>query len=105
MSRLLARLLLSVALLAAWQGALVHPLVHVDEQGGFVHLDDGQGHDKKSTASGLCDVIDALAAVVGAAPKAFVADVVSHVVLLRSSSAPRAAEAPPFLSQGPPKLS
>jgi hypothetical protein len=100
--RLLARLLLVVALLAAWQGALVHPLVHVDEQGGFVHLD---GHDKKSRASELCDAIGALTAVVGAAPQAFVADVLSHVVFFRSTSAPRAAEAPPFLSQGPPKLS
>jgi hypothetical protein len=101
-SRLLARLLLSVALLAAWQGALVHPLVHVDDDGGFVHLG---GNDKKSSATELCDAIGALTSVVGAAPKAFVADVSSHIVVLRSSSAPRAAEAPPFLSQGPPKHS
>lgn len=102
MSRFLARLVLVAALLAAWQSALLHPLTHVDEQGGFVHLD---GHDKKSSASELCDAIGALTAVVGAAPKAFAADVFSHVVLFRSTSAPRAAEAPPFLSQGPPKLS
>jgi hypothetical protein len=103
-SRFLARLLLSVALLAAWQGALVHPLVHVDEQGGFVHLADGHGHDKKSNASELCDAIGALAAVVASAPKAVAADVSSQVVLSGPAGAPRAAEAPPFLSQGPPQL-
>ena len=104
MSRFLARLLLVAALLAAWQGALVHPLVHVDEHGGFVHLADGHDHDKKSNASELCDAIGALVAVVAGAPKAFVADVSGHVVLSRSTGAPRAAEAPPFLSQGPPQL-
>jgi hypothetical protein len=101
-SRFLARLVLVAALLAAWQSALVHPLTHVDEQGGFVHLD---GHDKKSAASELCDAIGVLAAVVAGAASPLVAATSDHVVLSRSTSAPRAAEAPPFLSQGPPKLS
>ena len=57
------RLLLAVALLAAWQNALVHPLKHVDEHGGFVHLVDGGG-SKGNSSDPHCDAIAAVAVCV-----------------------------------------
>jgi len=105
-SQFLGRLVLAAALLAAWQSALVHPLAHVDEHGGFVHLSDGSEQGKKkSDASGLCDVLAALTALASGSPQLFDAPVSSVQVLAVHSGAPRAAEAPPFLSQGPPTLS
>lgn len=65
------RLFLAAALLAAWQGALVHPLEHVGEQGELVHLTrlaaagdgcDDQDHGD-SGPNALCDAIAAVAAV------------------------------------------
>jgi hypothetical protein len=102
LSGLLARLVLAAALLAAWQSALVHPLKHVDELGGFVHLADGHEHGKKSNPSGLCDVLAALSACASGATNVFAAVSSVQEVPHHFHSAPRAAEAPPFLSQGPP---
>jgi hypothetical protein len=104
LSRFLARLVLAAVLLAAWQVALLHPLAHVDAHGGFVHLSDGSEQGKKSDASGLCDALAALTACASGEAKVVSAVSSAQVSSDRSTSAPRAAEAPPFLSQGPPAL-
>jgi len=103
-SRFLGRLVLAAALLAAWQSALVHPLEHSDGRGGFVHLSDGHDHERKSDASGLCDALAALTACASDAPQgAFEFELVESIPL-HSAAALRAADAPPFRSQGPPAL-
>ncbi len=60
------RVLLAVALLVAWQNALVHPIEHVDEAGGFVHLSGGHDGEQRNgnTPAPLCDAIAAVAACV-----------------------------------------
>jgi len=102
LSRFLGRLVLVAALLAAWQSALVHPLDHSDGRGGFVHLADGHDKEKQPKASGLCDALAALIACAPGALQFFNAPVPSNAVLAVHHGAPRIAEAPPFLSQGPP---
>jgi hypothetical protein len=91
------RLLLVVALIAGWQSALVHPIAHVDAAGQPVHLGDGS---ERSNVS--CELLDALTAcvshVAAAVPVFSASDPSAHY----PAGAPRAAEAPPFLSQGPP---
>lgn len=72
MSRLnrLLRLSLIALLLAAWQGALLHPLKHRDSSGGFIHLAGSslpQGSGDKGGPNALCDAIAAVAACVGGA--------------------------------------
>lgn len=104
MSRFLARFVLAAALLAAWQSALVHPLEHSDGRGGFVHLADGHDQQKQTKASGLCDALAALTACAPGALQFFNAPAPSKAVLAIANGAPRIAEAPPFLSQGPPAL-
>lgn len=98
----LARLLLAVAMLAAWQAALQHPIEHVDELGELVHLHDGHSPDD-SEAGALCDLLDSLTACAPDwVPEAVAA---RQFATARSSfayGAARAADAPPFLSQGPP---
>jgi len=102
----LARLALAAVLLAAWQAALQHPIEHVDGLGELVHVHSSHAHDDghsdEPDTGSLCDLLAALTAC--ATP--------THVALghFRSdyeppsypSAAPRVAEAPPFLSQGPP---
>jgi hypothetical protein len=102
----LARVFLAAVLLAGWQSALVHPLVHLDNHGGFVHLADGheQQKQKKSDPSGLCDVLAALAACLSGAPKLVAPVSSSQQVPQHSSDVLRIAEAPPFLSRGPPTV-
>jgi hypothetical protein len=101
----LTRVFLAVALLAAWQGALLHPIDHVDEHGGFVHLADGHSRDHDPGASGgLCD---ALAALTACAPEAntAVGDFSSvHETPSYYFGALRVVEAPPFQAQAPPIL-
>jgi hypothetical protein len=104
LSSLVARLVLAVALLAAWQSALVHPLKHSDGRGGFVHLADGHDRGKQSNTSGLCDALAALTACAPGSLQFFDAPVPSRAVLVVRHGAPRTAEAPPFLSQGPPAV-
>lgn len=64
------RILLAVALLAAWQIALVHPLEHTDEAGGFVHLAGGhEGEERNGNAPNpLCDAVAAISACISASP-------------------------------------
>ena len=102
----LARGLLVIALLAGWQAALQHPIEHVDELGEFVHLHSGHtyndGHSDGSEAGSLCDT---LAALTVCAPEAlaFTGQHFSdYEQPSQSLDAPRVAQAPPFLSQGPP---
>lgn len=98
----LARLLLAVAILAAWQAALQHPIEHVDELGELVHLHDGHSPDQSEDAT-LCDLLDSLTAC---APDPVPWAVPAQEFLNSASSLtygePRVADAPPFLSQGPP---
>jgi hypothetical protein len=96
--------LLAVALLSGWQAALQHPLEHIDEHGDFVHVhDDGHSHEGESGSGPLCD---ALAALTACAPEALpvvaASDRAQPGVFFFHESAPRVAEPPPFLSQGPP---
>ena len=99
--RLSVRIFLILALLAGWQAALQHPIEHVDALGGFVHQNDGGSQDPNSGP--LCDALAALTAC--APPVAFAAVAVeppAHRLPSLEARAPRVAEAPPFLSQGPP---
>ena len=95
------RLFLIVALLAGWQAALQHPIKHVDALGAFVHQHDG---DSRGPNSGpLCDALSALTACAphGVSP-ILAAEHPGHPFQSSEARAPRVAEAPPFLSQGPP---
>jgi hypothetical protein len=102
----LGRLLLVLALLAGWQAALEHPIKHVDESGAFVHRHDGHSRDGGSGDSAPGTLCDAFAALTACAPDAacpLVASAPAQSLVKQSGErAPRAAEAPPFLSQGPP---
>jgi len=98
LTRLLARVVLAAALLAGWQAALLHPLQHADGA-GLVHL-GGKSPEK----SPLCDVLSALTACAPQATFAFDPPAADHHAFRVSVARPRAAEAPPFLAQGPPAL-
>jgi hypothetical protein len=98
----LARVFLVIALLAGWQAALQHPIEHVDALGEFVHLHSSHSHEDGSEAGLLCDT---LAALTACAPEAlaFNGQLFSdYQVPSQPLGAPRVAQAPPFLSQGPP---
>jgi hypothetical protein len=101
---LIARLLLAAALLAGWQAALQHPIQHVDSKGGLVHLGDGHSGKKGPDGSKLCDALAALTACAAHSPALFESPATDHHAFRFSKSRPRAAEAPPFLAQGPPVL-
>jgi hypothetical protein len=102
--RRLAPVFLTLALLAGWQGALLHPLQHFDEYGALVHLADGHAGDQKPGKSGLCDALAALAACVAGAPLFLAYVDCVQQPLASHPFEPRAAQAPPFLAQGPPPL-
>ena len=95
----LARVFLALALLAAWQAALQHPIEHVDQLGKLVHLHDAPSH----AGSPLCDLLDSITACApDVAPILAHSEPVEPLFLSVHASAPRVAEAPPFFSQGPP---
>ena len=101
------RLLLTAALLAAWQGALLHPLKHVDARGGFVHVagSNGGGPDDKGKLNPLCDAITAVAACIGGSANLPIAALEGAESFLSGhGSAPRSAPAPAYRSQAPPSL-
>jgi hypothetical protein len=110
LSGFLARLGLAVGLLAGWQAALEHPIGHVDEHGHFVHVSGTDGGDARGENDREGDASDrlgeALAALAACAPAAALDCLAefesTHEVPRPQSGAPRAAEPPPFLSQGPP---
>ena len=98
----LARLALAVVLLVAWQAALQHPIEHVDELGELVHVHGGHSHEDESGAGSLCDLLAALTACATPKHAVFGQFQSEYNSPAYPSSAPRVAEAPPFLSQGPP---
>lgn len=108
MSRIWLAGALAVALLAAWQNALVHPIEHVDEAGGFVHLTGGHDGEQRNgnAPDPLCDVVAAVAACVNgfsgfvfAVPQGAVAPIARRAGEVHS--APRLA----YRSQAPPQYS
>ena len=98
-SQVVARFALAAAIVLAGQAALLHPLTHVDQQGGLVHVPG-----KDNSPGKLCDVLASLTACVPDAPRAVVFSEPAGLFSIRREAAPRIAEAPPFLSQGPPAL-
>ena len=106
---LLLRVALAALLCTALQSALLHPLKHLDAQGGYVHLGGGHGPggpgDKKG-ANPLCDTIAAVSACIGGSASAFfLALSYSESSEFRHTGAPRSAPAPAYRSQAPPPLS
>lgn len=104
------RVLLAVALLAAWQNALVHPIEHVDEHGGFVHLAGGHashGHEGENGGpNALCDAIAALGACVNGSSKVVAAS--SHggeVPDVAGTAIPSGSPLLAYRSQAPPSHS
>ena len=103
------RVLLAVALLIACQGALLHPLKHVNAEGGYVHFADGHEQqdpaNEKSARDPVCDVVAAVALCIGNAPALSIVPA-SRRGFVRdfSSSAARNALALAYRSQAPPKL-
>jgi hypothetical protein len=103
--------LLASALLGAWQESLLHPLEHVDEHGHFVHLNGTDGsdargendHEDGNPSERLGDSLAALTACAAGAPQSLRPQQPGHYSAPSAyQGAPRVAEAPPFLSQGPP---
>lgn len=88
MTARLARVLFVVVLLAGWQAALEHPIEHASHE-----------------ETGLCHALDALTACTGGAQAVFPHNHANHESPYYPLPAPRVAEAPPFLSQGPPLAS
>ncbi|MBC7804014.1 MAG: hypothetical protein H7Y16_09090 [Candidatus Parcubacteria bacterium] len=102
------RTLLAVALLFAWQNALIHPLEHVDPSGGFIHLAGAPiGGERGSTAPDpLCDAVAAVAACVhGHAGFAFPVPQGIEAFPAGPASEPRALPPPVYRSQAPPQYS
>jgi hypothetical protein len=99
---------LAALLLAAWQSALMHPLVHVKSGGGFVHVGGGsdpQAPGEKKLPNPLCDAMAAVAACVAGtggaqaiAPHGVEQSFVPAVVALFG------ARPPAYRSQAPPSL-
>ena len=111
MIRALLAGLLAVALLGGWRESLLHPLEHVDEHGGLVHVaaapgSDARGendHEDGNPSQRLGDSLAALTACAAGAPQSLTPQQPGHCSAPSAyQGAPRAAEAPPFLSQGPP---
>jgi hypothetical protein len=103
----LLRLSLVALLLAAWQSALLHPLLHVDANGGYVHVAGGQHvpGDKKKTPNPLCDAIAAVVACVsGSAQIAVAIDPGVESIHPREAVALFGAPPPAYRSQAPPSL-
>ena len=102
------RLALIAALLAAWQGALLHPLGHLDSRGGFVHLAGGQlpdGSGKSGASDPLCDAIAAVGAcVAGAQAPAPAAVAATESVPEFSRGAASGAALLAYRSQAPPSF-
>jgi hypothetical protein len=102
------RLALVVALLGAWQNALLHPLGHLDSRGGFVHLAGGHapyGSGKQGGSESLCDAIAAVGVCLGGAHALSLAAVDSLESLPAiSGAAPHGASPLAYRSQAPPPL-
>jgi hypothetical protein len=110
----LARGVFAVVLLAVWQAALLHPLQHVDEHGGFVHRAGADGRDARGENDGprgpinpsdrLGDLFAALAFCAPDAPAVFAQFICDQELPVQRFGEPRASAPPPFFAQGPPAL-
>ena len=102
------RLLLAAILLAAWQSALLHPLVHVNAHGGLVHVGGAKGPQApgdKKLPNLLCDAMAAVAACIagsGASPAA--APQSGEQPFLSPVATLFGAPPPAYRSQAPPSL-
>jgi hypothetical protein len=109
-TRVLLAGLLTAALLGGWRASLLHPLEHVDEHGHFVHLHDADGGDARGEndhdgdpSDRIGDLLALLATCAAGALPVSDSPSLEHDAPPRAfPGAPRAAEPPPFLSQGPP---
>jgi len=102
------RVVLALALLAAWTNALVHPIAHVDEAGGFVHLADGHGGDSRNenAPDPLCDAVAAVANCVNGSCGFFFAVPAGSIdPVTRRADEYRSTPRPAYLSQAPPQYS
>ena len=102
------RFLLALVLLAVWQGALLHPLQHVDAKGAFVHV-QGTNVPKvpgdKNAPNPLCDAIAAVVACVSGSAKIAVGAVPGvESIYAREIVALFGAPLPAYRSQAPPSL-
>ena len=102
------RILLALALLAVWQGALLHPLQHVDAKGAFVHVPGShlpKSPGDKSGSSPSCDAITAVTACISGTAQPIVAAIAGgDTSFRRHAVAPLLAPAPAYRSQAPPTL-
>ena len=102
------RILLALALLAAWQGALLHPIRHVDTKGAFVHVPGShlpKSPGDKGGSNPTCDAIAAVTACVSGAPQVAVAGLAGvESPLWRNAVAPQRAQVLAYRSQAPPSL-
>ena len=104
--RRLLRLLLAAALLAAWQGALLHPIEHIDRAGQLVHV-AGTTHDPNEDGgpSALCDAIAAVAGCVGEGPKQLIVPPAGgESVAIAAAGEPRGSPPRYYSSRAPPSL-
>lgn len=95
------------ALISGWNAGLLHPFKHVDENGRLVHLAGapvGDSQPASPATDKLCDVLAGLAACLPGATSVVAELAGTQFVACDFAGEPRAADAPPFLSQGPPTL-
>ena len=102
------RFLLTLALLAVWQGTLLHPLLHADAKGAFVHV-PGQHVPKipgdRNAPDPLCEAIAAAAACVSGSVKIAVGAAAGvDFIHRREIVALFGARPPAYQSQAPPAL-
>jgi hypothetical protein len=104
----LLRLALAALLLAVWQGALLHPLQHVDAKGAYLHVPGkllSKAPGDKGSPNPLCDAIAAVAACVsGVAPPAVSVVQGVETVSRNDLVALIGARSPAYRSQAPPAL-
>jgi hypothetical protein len=102
------RLVLVLALLGVWQGALVHPLLHVDAKNAFVHVPGShapKAPGDKNGSNPLCDAIAAVAACVSGSAKIAVGAVPGvEPIHPREGIALFGAPLSAYRSQAPPSL-
>ena len=107
----LSRLLhvsLAALLLVVWQGALLHPLKHLDANGGYVHVGGSHspsGTGDKNGSYPLCDTIAAVTACVGSSAISVLAALFGgESLVFGHTESPRGAPAPAYRSQAPPSF-
>jgi len=101
------RVLLALALLAAWTNALVHPIAHVDEAGEFIHLAGGHEGDSRngSSADPVCDAVTAVTACVAGSSALAVAGPQAFQAISGQAAEVRHAPRLAYRSQAPPQFS